>query len=215
MYKNYICKSPPCKIPHNIPPFPKSCQRIFLLCLSFFLFNYREYVREVKVRLVKYLTSCPLSPNHAKEFFTMLLDEYQALSKAFDTLRPFFNKLVSPFLSMFFFFFFYLFHFKIRLITSTIVLFVIRPEARNSFFLFSIDWKVWVQIMSVNKTGFQKQAMTAGHPPTTWVHDWPVTLVTAITSWQTSSLVLTLTIAETYFKILKSLTKYMHCMHHS
>ena len=54
----------------------------------------REYVREVKVRLVKYLTSCPLSPNHAKEFFTMLLDEYQALSKAFDILRPFFCKLV-------------------------------------------------------------------------------------------------------------------------
>lgn len=53
----------------------------------------REYVREVKVRLVKYLTSCPLSPNHAKEFFTMLLDEYQALSKAFDILRPFFSKL--------------------------------------------------------------------------------------------------------------------------
>lgn len=52
-----------------------------------------EYVREVKVRLVKYLTSCPLSPNHAKEFFTMLLDEYQALSKAFDILRPFFSKL--------------------------------------------------------------------------------------------------------------------------
>jgi len=56
--------------------------------------DYREYVREVKVRLVKYLTSCPLSPNHAKEFFTMLLDEYQALSKAFDILRPFFSKLV-------------------------------------------------------------------------------------------------------------------------
>lgn len=53
----------------------------------------REYVREVKVRLVRYLTSCPLSPNHAKEFFTMLLDEYQALSKAFDILRPFFSKL--------------------------------------------------------------------------------------------------------------------------
>lgn len=53
----------------------------------------REYVREVKVRLVKYLTSCPLSPTHAKEFFTMLLDEYQALSKAFDILRPFFCKL--------------------------------------------------------------------------------------------------------------------------
>lgn len=53
----------------------------------------REYVREVKVRLVKYLTSCPLSPNHAKEFFTMLLDEYQALSKAFDILRPFFSRL--------------------------------------------------------------------------------------------------------------------------
>lgn len=52
-------------------------------------------MREVKVRLVKYLTSCPLSPNHAKEFFTMLLDEYQALSKAFDILRPFFSKLVS------------------------------------------------------------------------------------------------------------------------
>ena len=48
----------------------------------------------MKVRLVKYLTSCPLSPNHAKEFFTMLLDEYQALSKAFDILRPFFSKLV-------------------------------------------------------------------------------------------------------------------------
>jgi len=57
----------------------------------------REYVREVKVRLVKYLTSCPLSPNHAKEFFTMLLDEYQALSKAFDILRPFFSKLVGLF----------------------------------------------------------------------------------------------------------------------
>lgn len=51
-------------------------------------------MREVKVRLVKYLTSCPLSPTHAKEFFTMLLDEYQALSKAFDILRPFFCKLV-------------------------------------------------------------------------------------------------------------------------
>ena len=61
--------------------------------LEFFLIR-REYVREVKVRLVKYLTSCPLSPTHAKEFFTMLLDEYQALSKAFDILRPFFCKLV-------------------------------------------------------------------------------------------------------------------------
>lgn len=67
--------------------------KYFLSC--FLLLISREYVREVKVRLVKYLTSCPLSPNHAKEFFTMLLDEYQALSKAFDILRPFFSKLVS------------------------------------------------------------------------------------------------------------------------
>ena len=36
---------------------------------------------------------------------------------------------------------------------------------------FSIDWKVWVQIMGVNKTGFQKQAMTVGSPPATWLHD--------------------------------------------
>lgn len=64
------------------------------LLIENLIFDYREYVREVKVRLVKYLTSCPLSPNHAKEFFTMLLDEYQALSKAFDILRPFFSKLV-------------------------------------------------------------------------------------------------------------------------
>lgn len=72
----------------------ESFNEVFLKCL---FLDCREYVREVKVRLVKYLTSCPLSPNHAKEFFTMLLDEYQALSKAFDILRPFFSKLVRQF----------------------------------------------------------------------------------------------------------------------
>ena len=70
---------------------------ITIIIIKTFILDYREYVREVKVRLVKYLTSCPLSPNHAKEFFTMLLDEYQALSKAFDILRPFFSKLVRQF----------------------------------------------------------------------------------------------------------------------
>lgn len=53
----------------------------------------REYVQEVKVRLVKYLTSCPLSPRHAREFFTMLLEEYQAFSRAFAIMKPFFSKL--------------------------------------------------------------------------------------------------------------------------
>ena len=57
-------------------------------------FNFREYVQEVKVRLVKYLTSCPLSPRHAREFFTMLLEEYQAYSRAFAIMKPFFSKLV-------------------------------------------------------------------------------------------------------------------------
>ena len=63
--------------------------------LIVFVFLCREYVSEVKSRLISFLNSCPLSPQHAREFFSMFLDEYQALCCAAEVLRPFFVKLVS------------------------------------------------------------------------------------------------------------------------
>lgn len=69
------------------------CSYIMLMRWTF---HCREYVKEVKGRLISFLSSCPLCSQHTKEFFSMLLDEYQALCNAADVLRPFFLQLVRP-----------------------------------------------------------------------------------------------------------------------
>ncbi|CAB3980159.1 Hypothetical predicted protein [Paramuricea clavata] len=62
----------------------------------------REYLAEVRVRLIKFFSSSfPNSPQHAKDCVMTLLDEYQSLCVATDILKPFFQKLDSKYFQKF------------------------------------------------------------------------------------------------------------------
>ena len=54
----------------------------------------REYVIEMKVRLLKQLTAGHKTPTQAKQFVSMLLDEYANLCAAAKTLAAFLTELV-------------------------------------------------------------------------------------------------------------------------
>ncbi len=54
----------------------------------------REYVIEMKVRLLKQLTSGHKTPPQAKQFVAMLLEEYSNLCTAAKTLASFLTELV-------------------------------------------------------------------------------------------------------------------------
>lgn len=55
----------------------------------------REYVIEMKVRLLKQLTSGHKTPPQAKQFVSMLLEEYAGLCSAAKTLASFLTQLVG------------------------------------------------------------------------------------------------------------------------
>lgn len=58
----------------------------------------REYLMEVRVSLIKYLSSAfSNSSQHAGDCVMTLLDEYQSLCVASDILKPFLAKLVSAY----------------------------------------------------------------------------------------------------------------------
>ncbi|CAM9394617.1 unnamed protein product [Lampetra fluviatilis] len=61
----------------------------------------REYVLEVKLRLVKQLTSAPLSAAHACHLLSLLLDEYGALCQAARTIATFLVTLEKEHLKKF------------------------------------------------------------------------------------------------------------------
>ena len=57
----------------------------------------REYVIEMKVRLLKQLTAGHKTPPQAKQFMAMLLDEYSHLCEAAKALATFLAELVMRF----------------------------------------------------------------------------------------------------------------------
>ena len=55
----------------------------------------REYVIEMKVRLLRQLTTGHKTPPQAKQFVSMLLEEYSNLCSASKTLASFLTELVN------------------------------------------------------------------------------------------------------------------------
>ena len=55
----------------------------------------RDYVIEMKVRLLKQLTAGHKTPSQAKQFVSMLLEEYKNLCAAASTLAKYLSELVS------------------------------------------------------------------------------------------------------------------------
>lgn len=74
------------------------CECGGVLCTNYCVVSmYREYLLEVKVRLLEQLSCGFNSPQLAIEFIQMLLDEYSALCNALPALLYLLAPLVSPF----------------------------------------------------------------------------------------------------------------------